>query len=94
MIESHLQEGRQDIVPGQPLKRGVSVTDACISLAQTVPVLQRPLGAVTTFAPAGNAPGLAVSGPTSTRSTGAPAAWRSLSTKKLSELAAYKAIDQ
>ena len=40
MIESHLEEGRQDIVPGQPLKRGVSVTDACISLAQTVPVLQ------------------------------------------------------
>ena len=40
MIESHLNEGRQDIVPGQPLKYGVSVTDACISLAQTVPVLQ------------------------------------------------------
>jgi hypothetical protein len=40
MIESHLEEGRQDIVPGQPLKRGVSVTDACISLAQTVPVLR------------------------------------------------------
>ena len=40
MIESHLNEGRQDIVPGQPLLHGVSVTDACISLAQTVPVLQ------------------------------------------------------
>jgi 3-deoxy-7-phosphoheptulonate synthase len=40
MIESHLQEGRQDIVHGQPLQPGVSVTDACISLAQTVPVLQ------------------------------------------------------
>ena len=40
MIESHLEEGRQDIVPGTPLKYGVSVTDACISLAQTVPVLQ------------------------------------------------------
>ena len=39
MIESHLQEGRQDIVPGQPLRPGVSVTDACISFAQTVPVL-------------------------------------------------------
>ena len=39
MIESHLEEGRQDIVPGQPLQRGVSVTDACISFAQTVPVL-------------------------------------------------------
>jgi 3-deoxy-7-phosphoheptulonate synthase len=39
MIESHLEEGRQDIVPGQPLKHGVSVTDACIGFAQTVPVL-------------------------------------------------------
>lgn len=40
MIESHLQEGRQDIVEGQPLLPGVSVTDACISMEQTVPVLQ------------------------------------------------------
>jgi 3-deoxy-7-phosphoheptulonate synthase len=40
MIESHLEEGRQDIVPGQPLQRGVSVTDACIGFGQTVPVLQ------------------------------------------------------
>ncbi len=40
MIESHLEEGRQDITPGQPLQRGVSVTDACISFEQTVPVLQ------------------------------------------------------
>jgi 3-deoxy-7-phosphoheptulonate synthase len=41
MIESHLNEGRQDIVPGQTLQHGVSVTDACISFEQTVPVLQR-----------------------------------------------------
>lgn len=40
MIESHLNEGRQDIVPGRPLAHGVSVTDACISFEQTVPVLQ------------------------------------------------------
>ena len=40
MIESHLQEGRQDIMPGQTLARGVSVTDACISVEQTAPVLQ------------------------------------------------------
>ena len=40
MIESHLFEGRQDIVAGQPLRHGVSVTDACISFEQTVPVLQ------------------------------------------------------
>ncbi len=40
MIESHLEEGRQDLVPGVPLKRGVSITDACIGFAQTVPALQ------------------------------------------------------
>jgi 3-deoxy-7-phosphoheptulonate synthase len=40
MIESHLREGRQDIVPGQALQIGVSVTDACISVEQTGPVLQ------------------------------------------------------
>jgi 3-deoxy-7-phosphoheptulonate synthase len=40
MIESHLEEGRQDLVPGQPLARGVSMSDACIGWAQTVPVLR------------------------------------------------------
>ena len=30
MIESHLQEGRQDIVPGTPLTYGQSITDACL----------------------------------------------------------------
>ena len=39
MIESNLEEGRQDIVAGTPLLPGVSVTDACISMAQTLPVL-------------------------------------------------------
>ncbi len=48
MIESHLEEGRQDIVPGQPLQHGVSVTDACISFAQTVPVLEQLAAAVRT----------------------------------------------
>jgi 3-deoxy-7-phosphoheptulonate synthase len=46
MIESHLEEGRQDIVSGVPLKHGVSVTDACISMAQTVPVLEQLAAAV------------------------------------------------
>jgi 3-deoxy-7-phosphoheptulonate synthase len=46
MLESHLEEGRQDIVAGQALRWGVSVTDACISLAQTVPVLQTLAAAV------------------------------------------------
>lgn len=46
MIESHLHEGRQDIVPGQPLQHGVSVTDACIGWEHTVPVLQQLAAAV------------------------------------------------
>jgi 3-deoxy-7-phosphoheptulonate synthase len=46
MIESHLNEGRQDIVPGKTLQHGVSVTDACISMVQTVPVLQELAAAV------------------------------------------------
>ena len=41
MIESHLNEGRQDLVPGVPLRAGVSITDACISFEQTVPLLER-----------------------------------------------------
>ena len=39
MVESHIHEGRQDQKPGQPLQYGVSITDACISFEQTVPVL-------------------------------------------------------
>ena len=40
MIESHLEEGRQDLRPGQPPRHGVSITDACIGWAQTEPVLK------------------------------------------------------
>jgi 3-deoxy-7-phosphoheptulonate synthase len=39
MIESHLEEGRQDLKPGVPLRYGVSITDACLGWAQTEPVL-------------------------------------------------------
>ncbi len=39
MIESHLKAGRQDLVPGQPLEYGVSITDACIGWDATVEVL-------------------------------------------------------
>ncbi|SOE49428.1 2-keto-3-deoxy-D-arabino-heptulosonate-7-phosphate synthase I alpha [plant metagenome] len=46
MIESHLEEGRQDQRPGEPLKHGVSITDACLSWAQTEPVLQTLAAAV------------------------------------------------
>lgn len=40
MIESHLREGRQDVVPGKPLVHGQSITDACISWETTAKVLQ------------------------------------------------------
>jgi 3-deoxy-7-phosphoheptulonate synthase len=40
MLESHLVAGRQDLVPGQPLTYGQSVTDGCIDWGQTVDVLQ------------------------------------------------------
>ena len=39
MVESHLNEGRQDLVAGQPLSRGVSITDACIGWEDTESVL-------------------------------------------------------
>ena len=40
MIESHLVGGRQDVVPGQPLVYGQSITDACLAWDETVPVLE------------------------------------------------------
>jgi 3-deoxy-7-phosphoheptulonate synthase len=40
MIESHLVAGRQDLVPGKPLTYGQSITDACISWEDSVPVLE------------------------------------------------------
>jgi 3-deoxy-7-phosphoheptulonate synthase len=40
MLESHLVEGRQDYVPGQPAVYGQSITDACLSLEQTEPLLE------------------------------------------------------
>ena len=41
MIESHLVAGRQDQVPGQPLRYGQSITDACIDWTTSVTVLER-----------------------------------------------------
>ncbi|MDP1691462.1 MAG: 3-deoxy-7-phosphoheptulonate synthase [Burkholderiaceae bacterium] len=46
MIESHLEAGRQDLRPGVPLRHGVSITDACIGFAQTVPLLHEMAAAV------------------------------------------------
>ncbi len=39
MIESHLVEGRQDVIEGQSLTYGQSITDACISWETTVACL-------------------------------------------------------
>jgi 3-deoxy-7-phosphoheptulonate synthase len=40
MVESHLVAGRQDLVPGQDLVYGQSVTDGCIDWAQSLGVLE------------------------------------------------------
>ena len=39
MIESHLVEGRQDLVPTKPLTYGVSITDACLGWEESLTVL-------------------------------------------------------
>ena len=39
MVESHLQEGRQDLVAGKPLEYGRSITDACLGWEDSVEVL-------------------------------------------------------
>ena len=39
MVESHLVAGRQDLVPGQALTYGQSITDGCIAWEDTVRVL-------------------------------------------------------
>jgi len=41
MIESHLVAGRQDLVEGQPLVYGQSITDGCIDWDSTMRVLER-----------------------------------------------------
>jgi len=40
MIESHLKAGSQKVVEGQPLVYGQSITDACLSWDDTVPLLR------------------------------------------------------
>jgi 3-deoxy-7-phosphoheptulonate synthase len=39
MVESHLNAGRQDLLPGKELKYGVSITDACLGWDDTVKLL-------------------------------------------------------
>jgi 3-deoxy-7-phosphoheptulonate synthase len=46
MVESHLVEGRQDIVPDKPLTYGQSVTDACINWDDSLTVLDKLAAAV------------------------------------------------
>jgi 3-deoxy-7-phosphoheptulonate synthase len=41
MVESHLCGGRQDLLPGQPLRYGQSITDGCINWDTSVDVLDR-----------------------------------------------------
>lgn len=41
MVESFLEEGRQDYVEGEDLRRGVSITDACVGWEATVGILER-----------------------------------------------------
>lgn len=48
MIESHINEGSQKVPPEGPsgLKKGISITDACISWETTVDVLEQLADAV------------------------------------------------
>ncbi len=55
MLESHLVEGRQDYTPGQPAVYGQSITDGCISLAQTDAVLEQFARAQQARGPSGGA---------------------------------------
>ncbi len=40
MVESHINAGRQDLIPGQALAYGVSITDACLSWNATASLLR------------------------------------------------------
>ena len=48
MLESNLVEGRQDVVEGEPLQFGQSITDPCMSWDDTLPLLQELAAAVRT----------------------------------------------
>jgi 3-deoxy-7-phosphoheptulonate synthase len=40
MVESHLNPGRQDLLPGKPLAHGVSITDPCLGWDDTAALLE------------------------------------------------------
>jgi 3-deoxy-7-phosphoheptulonate synthase len=46
MIESHLKAGQQSVIEGQPLVYGQSITDACLSWEDTLPLLKNLANAV------------------------------------------------
>src|SRR3954469_7506882 len=46
MVESNLQEGRQDLVPGKPLEYGRSITDPCLGWDDSIALLDRLADAV------------------------------------------------
>ena len=46
MIESHLEAGRQDARPGEPLEYGKSITDACVDFDDTARMLHELADAV------------------------------------------------
>ncbi len=46
MLESHINPGRQDLVAGQPLAYGVSITDACLGWDATTQALRELADAV------------------------------------------------
>src|SRR5437763_16953862 len=48
MIESNINEGKQNVPPEGPsgLKKGVSITDACVSWEETVVILENLASAV------------------------------------------------
>ena len=48
MLESNLVGGTQSHQPGKALVHGQSITDACLSFAETVPVLEQLAKAVVT----------------------------------------------
>jgi len=48
MVESHLVGGRQEVVAGEPLVYGQSITDACLAWDETVPLLETLARAVRT----------------------------------------------
>ncbi len=41
MVESHLEAGRQDVVPGQPLMYGQSITDGCLGWEASQALVER-----------------------------------------------------